>query len=51
MLGEMIGVETGAIVGLGDFEAVLVIVREGAVVAIKMIKTPNSIFSTLAQTD
>src|ERR1700757_5007944 len=38
MLGEMIGVETGAIVGLGHFEAVLVIVREGAVVAIKMIK-------------
>ena len=38
MFGEMIGVEPGAIVGLGDFEAVLVIVREGAVVAIKMIK-------------
>jgi hypothetical protein len=38
MFGEMIGVETGAIVGLGDFEAVLVIVREGAGVAIKMIK-------------
>jgi hypothetical protein len=48
MFGEMIGVEPGAIVGLGDFEAVLVIVREGAIVAIK---TPNSIFSTLAQTD
>src|SRR5437764_6847259 len=38
MLGDVIGVETGAIVGLGDLEAILVIVRERTAVAIEMIK-------------
>ncbi len=50
MLGQMIGVEAGAIVGFGDLEAVLVIspASDGPVRS-RWSKTPNSIFSLFIQ--
>ncbi len=38
MLGEMIGVESGAVVSLHHLEAVFVIIREGAAVAVEMVE-------------
>src|SRR5258706_4756 len=38
VLGEVISVEAGAIVGLCDFEAVLVIVRERAGISVEMVE-------------
>src|SRR5262249_9908937 len=38
VLGEVGGIETGPIGGLGDFEAILVAVREGTAVAVEVIE-------------
>src|SRR5262249_3081400 len=38
MLGEMVGVEPRAIVGLGDLESILIVVREPVAVAVEVIE-------------
>ena len=41
MLGEMVGVESRAIIGFRNLEAILVIVRERAAVTVEMIENPE----------
>src|SRR6195256_810555 len=41
MLGEMVGVESRAIVGFRNLEAILVIIRERAAVTVEMIENPE----------
>jgi len=38
MLGQMVGVKSGAIVGFGDLETILVVVRKRYAVAVEMVE-------------
>src|SRR5437016_3389576 len=45
MLGEMIGIETGTVVGLDELQALLVIIRERIAVAVEVIEHSELHFS------
>ena len=49
MLGEMVGVESRAIVGFRNLEAILVIIRKRAAVTVEMIENPKFHFFSALQ--